>query len=330
MADGNGDGFGFAGGERAAKELLERWAISELEKAGAQAQEMQLVADGPWSKCIRLSCSDGRIRYAKLNPGRFAGEVAWGRWAKSLGVPVPECMAEGLGGCAQMSMDWGGETLGAKAKALGWEACGPGLLGALSAYSAAQLRSSEDGAGRFPKGLWAGWATGALAAALGAWLQTGAGSEISGFTARQAAQACAAARVHEDRLLQAGVPDGLEHGDFQPNNIVAGLGGQAAVIDWPEAQWSHPFFSWAGMEASLCSRGAGEKLVARARDVYLDPWRGRHGAAACDSAMQACAALSGARLAMALGRVYGDAPWDPRHVLGCRRRLKMLLFRQGA
>ena len=78
------------------------------------------------------------------------------------------------------------------------------------------------------------------------------------------------------RLAVSGVPMSLQHDDLHDNNVFAGPDGHR-FFDWGDATVSHPFLSLLvtlRMAARAIRVGAGDPVLLRLRDAYLEPWAG--------------------------------------------------------
>jgi hypothetical protein len=75
-------------------------------------------------------------------------------------------------------------------------------------------------------------------------------------------------------LVQAGVPDTVQHDDLHMNNVYV-RNGVVRVLDWGDSCISHPFASLVATFRFLQERNRlapGDAWFARLRDAYLEPW----------------------------------------------------------
>lgn len=75
-------------------------------------------------------------------------------------------------------------------------------------------------------------------------------------------------------LAECGVPETLEHGDFNPMNILV-QDGQMTYLDWTDASLTHPFFSALRLLSYFLPTSLKEQhphLIQRLRTAYLEPW----------------------------------------------------------
>lgn len=76
------------------------------------------------------------------------------------------------------------------------------------------------------------------------------------------------------RLAGGGVPLSLQHDDLHDDNVFAADGGHR-FFDWGDATVAHPFLSLLvtlRMAARALEVAAGDPLLVRLRDAYLEPW----------------------------------------------------------
>ena len=78
-----------------------------------------------------------------------------------------------------------------------------------------------------------------------------------------------------DALSKYKIPQTLEHGDFQDNNVLIDIDHSLTINDWGDTSISHPFISCAGFLTSACHSHNFDKDSERfkaLRDTYLKCW----------------------------------------------------------
>ena len=76
------------------------------------------------------------------------------------------------------------------------------------------------------------------------------------------------------RLAECGIPETLEHGDFNPMNILV-QDEWVTYLDWTDASITHPFFSALRLLTYFLPTSLKERhsdLVLHLRAAYLEPW----------------------------------------------------------
>jgi len=125
---------------------------------------------------------------------------------------------------------------------------------------------------------------------------------------------------HCAELAVYGIPETVQHDDFHDANVFVSGGGYR-IFDWGDACASHPFCSLTiGLRAFAYHLGFGEDdpEVQRARDAYLEPWKGfgsrqelRRAATLAERLGMLCRALTYRRIQLqspeALTMVYGES-----------------------
>ncbi|MGE3318573.1 MAG: aminoglycoside phosphotransferase family protein [Candidatus Berkiella sp.] len=79
-----------------------------------------------------------------------------------------------------------------------------------------------------------------------------------------------------EQLAQLGLPETIEHGDFQDNNILIDKNDKITFNDWGDANITHPFFSlgsWLDSASRHHQMGVNDPRRAVLMEAYLEPWQ---------------------------------------------------------
>jgi hypothetical protein len=124
------------------------------------------------------------------------------------------------------------------------------------------------------------------------------------------------------QLSASGIAPTVQHDDLHDANVLV-RGGKHAFFDWGDASVAHPFGSLLvtlRVAARKAEVAAGDPVLARLRDAYLEPWTAEHARADLMQWVQAALTVTKASRALSYQRAlraadgpqraeYGEAIW---------------------
>jgi hypothetical protein len=252
------------------------WAEQELDRLGlAMDGEPEHPHVRPWSTVIRLDVDGGAVWLKSVGTGSAQEPplaAALAEWAPGR-VLTPLAVHPGR---RLTLLPDGGSTLrssGASASAPAWEAM-------LADYAQLQIDLVPHVPGMFALGVPdAGPArlptlVSDLLADDDAMLLDRPGGLTTAVRGQIAAERGAFTELCR-RLAEGGVPLSLQHDDLHDDNVFGGGPDGHRFFDWGDATVSHPFLSLLvtlRMAARALGVAAGDPLLLRLRDAYLEPW----------------------------------------------------------
>jgi hypothetical protein len=249
------------------------WATAELAQRGMNRTEAVWAKIRPWGRVARLA-TDAGVVWAKSNLGETGYEPAL---VRLLGTLVPAHVVVPLAIDAERAFSLspdGGVTLRSQESGgfdpTVWErmlAEYAQLQRALEPHVADMLAvgTPDLRPDRLPAQFARLLGDPAIRAALG--------GRHEALVAEQPAyaQAC-------EELAADGIAASLQHDDLHDNNVLV-RDGRFAFFDWGDASVAHPFGTLLvalRVAAANAKVAAGDPLLVRLRDAYLEPWTDRH------------------------------------------------------
>ncbi|MCX7123713.1 MAG: aminoglycoside phosphotransferase family protein [Gammaproteobacteria bacterium] len=254
-------------------EMVE-WAQAYFARQSELLQGFEEVRIMPWSQVYRITISKHKVIYLKHMSPPFAIEARLLQyWARQQNNQVPKILAANADlNC--FLMEDSGECLRPLLKEnyrMEW------VCKALQSYAKLQQHEVQN----LNKLLALGVPDWRLAKLPGLY------AELIGRTAFLKAEGLSDQEIQSlhdlkpkvaemcQRLSAFPVPETLEHGDFQDNNILL-QGDRLIVNDWGDAVISHPFFSLVSfLDSARRNHGILEgsaEVHSKLRDTYLDAW----------------------------------------------------------
>ncbi len=252
-----------------------QWAENEVTLLGYQLKgKAEIVRAMPWSVVSRLATDKGYVYFKQMSP-QFAVEPYVLHYLyKNFASSVPQVIAHN-NELQCFLMPEVGSRLREKLK-LNYQLPLASLV--LKSYAHIQLKTIQNTKQLLSLGI-KDWRLSQLPAVFEQLLlQTEllAHDGISAQEIESLHQLAPRFNAACEKLADFGIPESIEHGDFQDNNILTDDNGKVFINDWGDANVTHPFFSlgsWLDSASRHHGFHKGSERYQALTQAYLEEWQ---------------------------------------------------------